>query len=84
MFSMSHNNIPITRFATGEGRIIQPKTFKQNQLSMPQLINEYEHNNKPLQVHETLNVDRLKDGRISVSLPKEAKPVYPCKRCQIE
>ena len=33
MFSMSHNNLSITRFTIGERRIIQPKTFKQNQLS---------------------------------------------------
>ena len=81
---MSHNNIPITRFTAGEGRIFQPKTFKQNQLSIPKWINEYKQNNKPLQVHEMPNVDRLKNGRISISFPKETKPVYPCERCQIE
>ena len=43
MFSTSHNNLSITKFTIGEGRIIQSKTFKQNQLSFPlQWINEYE------------------------------------------
>ena len=85
MFSMSHNNLSITRFTAGEGRIIQPITFKQNQLSFPpQQINEYEQNNKPLQVHEAPKADRLKDGRISVSFPKEIRIMYPCERCQIQ
>lgn len=35
MLSKSHNNLPITKFIIGERRIIQPKIFKQNQLSFP-------------------------------------------------
>ena len=85
MFSMSHSNLLITRFTTREGRIIHPKTFKQNQPSFPsQWINEYEQNNKPLQVHEVPKVERLQDDTIIVSFPKETRPVYPCERCQIE
>lgn len=54
MFFMNHNNLPITRFTIGEGRIIQPKALEQNQLVFPhRWINEYEQNNKPLQVYET-------------------------------
>lgn len=57
---MSHTSLPITRLTAGEGKIIQLKTFKQNQLDFPpKLINEYEHNNRPLQSHEFPRVDRL-------------------------
>ena len=85
MFSMSHNNLPITRFTVKERRIIQLRTFKQNQLSFPlHWINKYEQNNKPWEVREAPKVDRLKDGIISVSLPKETRPMYPCEKCQIE
>ena len=68
MFFMSHTNLLMTRFTVGEGRIIQSKTLKQIQLIFPRgWINEYEHNNKPLQIHEPLQVDRLIEGRVSVS-----------------
>lgn len=46
MFSMSNIGKPITRFITGEGRVIQPRIYRQNQLIFPlQWINEYEKNN---------------------------------------
>ncbi|KAK9208675.1 hypothetical protein WN944_001035 [Citrus x changshan-huyou] len=49
----SKSGKPITRFLAGERRVIQPRTYRQNQLVFPpQWINEYEKNNKPQQIHE--------------------------------
>lgn len=45
---------------------------------MDKWINEYGQNNKPLQIHEVPKVDKLKDGRISISFPKETRSMYPC------
>lgn len=85
MFSMSSSEKPVIRFIAGEGRVIQPKAYRQNQLIFPlQWINEYESNNRLQQIHETPKVNRMQDGRVSVSFPTETRPLYPCERCQIE
>lgn len=47
------------------------------------MINEYEQNNRPLHIQETLWWI-LTDERISVSFPKETKPLYPCEKFQIK
>ena len=85
MFSMSRSGNPITRFLNGERRIIQPRTYRKNQLVFPpQWINEYEKNNMPQQIHEVPKMSRLQGGRVSFSFPLETKPLYPCEKCQIE
>lgn len=82
MFSMNSTGRPITRFLTGEGRVIEPRAYMQNQLVFPpQWINEYEKNNRPQQIHEVPKVDRLQDGRVSVSFPSNTKPLYPYEKC---
>lgn len=79
MFSISYSNLPITRFIIGESRISNPKPSNRTIWSfLPQWINEYGQNNKPLQIHEVPKVDKLKDGRISISFPKETRSMYPC------
>lgn len=35
MFSMSNIGKPITRFIAGEGKVIQPRIYRQNQLIFP-------------------------------------------------
>lgn len=70
MFSMSNFGIPITRFLAGEGRVIQPRVYQQNQLIfLPQWINKYEKNSWPWQIHEAPKVSRMEDGWVSVSFP---------------
>jgi len=85
LFSMSSSGRPITRFLAGDGRVFQPRTYRQNQLIFPpQWINEYEKNNRPQQIHEVPKISRLQEGRVSVSFPTETKALYPCEKCQLE
>lgn len=82
IFFINSTGRPITRFLAGEGRVIQPRAYRQNQFIFPpRWINEYERNNRPQQIHEVSKVERLHDGRISVSFPTETKPLYPCEKC---
>ena len=82
---MNSSGKPITRFLTGDGRVFQPRTYRQNQLIFPpQWINEYAKTNSPQQIHEAPKISRLQDGRVSVSFPTETKALYPCEKCQLE
>ena len=85
MFSMSSSGKPITRFLTGDGRVFQPRNYRQNQfIFSPQWINEYEKSNKPQQIHDVSKISSLQKRRVSISFPTETKALYPCEKCQLE
>ena len=58
--TMSSSGKPITRFIAGEGRVIQPRIYRHDQLIFPpQWINEHEKNSKPQKIHEVLKVSKM-------------------------